>query len=377
MNNLPCTKHPGRPARRILVSILLAATAIAGSAAAGTLYRIVPLPVPVGYADPMAFGINNADDVVGQLRSGNTADAVVWFAATGYTPHVLPKADATGAAAYSINDAGEIAGSLFNKPRAVIWRGDELIRLATPPRGHSEARSITADGAVLGWTYQATVGTWDVVWQPPSPPRPLFYERPEGPYAFVLFRAINDAGTLVGALNKTWNDTLHPFRLKAGGRVHFLAEFPLTNNAGLPASRVDYEVWDVNNAGQAVGEMRWPTGLTRALLWSAIGSVRDIGHLPGGGDYSYVAHYINNPGMVAGSYAFDTGYQSFVWTAAGGMRSIVDLIDPQDPLYPRVATGTPLLVQGINDNGAMIAVMGYWSDPDYFPVVLVPQAGMR
>ena len=120
MSRLTCAGHAGRPTLRIFVSIPLAATAVAGSAAAGTLYRIVPLPVPSGHADPMAFGINNADDVVGQVRRDNTSDAVVRTAASGYAPRLLPKADATGAAAYSINDAGGIAGSLRESTRIPV-----------------------------------------------------------------------------------------------------------------------------------------------------------------------------------------------------------------------------------------------------------------
>jgi hypothetical protein len=57
------------------------------------------------------------------------------------------------------------------------------------------------------------------------------------------------------------------------------------------------------------------------------------------------------------------------------MRSIVDLIDPLDPLYPKIKAGASIDIKGINDAGVMAAVMGNAADPpSQLLIVLVPQA---
>lgn len=110
------------------------------------------------------------------------------------------------------------------------------------------------------------------------------------------------------------------------------------------------------------------------VRWNADGSVLDPGELPGGSEHSYSACCINNAGVVAGSFMDIQDlldFQAFVWTPADGMHSIVDLIDPLDPLYPEVASGTPIDTRGINDAGVMVGILDpiNWSRP----ILLIPK----
>ena len=355
-----------RPALRFFLPFLLAAATATGSAAAGTLYRIFPLPLPPGaVTSSMVPGINNAGDAVGSLTLDHASRAVAWTAAGGYAPRLLPMENATGATAADINDAGDIVGQFLNSPRAVLWRGDEVILLRTPETSHSDARHIDAGGVVYGNTAHPFAGTWDTIWSTPSSPREIHYDFVHGAYDQIVVRGINDSGVVVGFASAGWNS--HAFRRSPGQPLARLAEFPHYG----PTS---YDAWDVNNAGQIVGECLL-SSTWRALLWNRDDTVRDLGGIPGYENASYHAEHINDLGVVTGSYTWAAGgYQGFVWTAATGMRSIVDLIDPQDPLYPLVAAGTPLLVQGINNQDTMIAMLGFNDDPAArIPVLLLRQ----
>lgn len=354
---------------RLLAALAVAGLAVAGVASAAGIYRIVPLPLPPGAVTyPTVAGINNADDAVGSLTLDHASRAVAWTAASGYAPRLLPMGNATGATAAAINDAGDIVGQFLNNPRAVLWRGEDAILLATPASSDSDARHIDAHGVVYGNTAHPFAGTWDTIWSTPSTPRELRYDYLRGPFDQMGVRGINDAGVIVGFASAYADGNVHAFRRSQGRRVQLLEELPDQGSVFL------YDALDVNNAGQVVGEAL-SSSTWRALLWNRNGSVRDLGGIPAYENASYHAQYINDLGVVTGSYSWAAdGYQGFVWTAATGMRSIVDLIDPQDPLYPLVAAGTPLLIQGINNKGTMIAMLGFNADPAArIPVVLVPQ----
>jgi len=359
-------------ASRISAALLLASVGATSTAAPG-LYRVVALPAPPGQVERLAAtDLNNSGDVVGHFDlvtpEGRTEHSIVWRAATSHAPQVLPMGNALGAEAHAINDAGDIVGQIYADPHAVLWRGDAMIVLETPDTSHSDASDITSCGAILGNTAHPFAGTWDTIWDTPSSPRELRYDYVHGSFDFAIVRAINDAGVVAGAASTPAQPLrLVAFRQLPGHRVQMLGQ--LARIAG-----GSYYAWEINNAGQVVGDVMSPAGVGRAVLWSAQGFARDLGTLPGheGGNYS--AQHINETGVVTG-WGGATG--SFVWTAAGGMRDIIDLIDPRDPLYPLLASGASLFVDGINDDGMMIARFVSGVDAAPTPVLLVPPATFR
>ena len=360
-------------ASRMSAALVLLASVGATSAASPGTYRIVALPAPPGQVDHLAAtGLNNSGDVVGHFDlvtpGGRTEHSIVWRAATSHAPHVLPMGNALGAEAHAINDAGDIVGQIHADPRAVLWRGDAMIVLETPETSHSDASDITSCGAILGNIAHPFAGTWDTIWDAPSSPRELRYDYVHGPFDFAMVRAINDAGVVAGAASTPAQPLrLVAFRQLPRHRVQMLGQL-----ASIPGG--SYYAWEINNAGQVVGDVISPAGVDHAVLWSAQGVARDLGTLPGheGGNYS--AQHINAMGVVTG-YGGATG--SFAWTAADGMRDIIDLINPHDPLYPLLASGASLFVDGINDDGMMIARFVSGVDATPTPVLLVPPATLR
>jgi hypothetical protein len=374
MTRLPCAGHSGRPTHRILMAFLLAGGAIASSASAATTYRIVVLPLPAGNLTyPTVSGINNAGDLVGYASHDGGVHAIKWSAGHGYAPSWLPDGTAKGSYAYGINNAGDIVGQVIDQStdaRGVVWRGTRLIPLRAPRETRSEGRHINDQGTVLGNIAHPFTGTWDTVWREPSVPQEHRYNYLHGPFDFAIVRVLNDSGILFGAGSLRSDGWMHGFRLLPGSGVQLLDPLP-----GL-GPQTDTLVEDANDAGVAVGYVRdYSNESAHALMWNAERSVRDLGRLPIAGCSNYSAHHINNARMVTGIFSCGGDYQSFVWTPGSGMRSIVDLIDPLDPLYPKIKAGASIDIKGINDAGVMAAVMGNAADPpSQLLIVLVPQA---
>ena len=76
----------------------------------------------------------------------------------------------------------------------------------------------------------------------------------------------------------------------------------------------------VNGVGQVVGYATTAADVKRAALWSASGDIQDLGTLPG--DLESEARAINDAGQVVGWSGRGGNTQSFLWTAAEGMRRI-------------------------------------------------------
>ena len=122
----------------------------------------------------------------------------------------------------------------------------------------------------------------------------------------------------------------------------------------------------MNEANQAVGNSySLSTSHHTAVLWNADGSIQD---LSGDCHCESYAHLINNTGMVVG----EGGDGTFLWTAATGAKPVVELIDPNDPLYPMVVSSGYFLIEGINDAGLMVGNL-LRDSVFYSLVVLVPE----
>lgn len=110
----------------------------------------------------------------------------------------------------------------------------------------------------------------------------------------------------------------------------------------------------INSIGQIVGYSQASTGL-RAFLWqptsnnSTIGSLVDLGDLPGGEDYS-VGHDINDSGQVVGASWTADERHPFVWNPSVPNASSGTLYDLGDLVGGRDEGGAI----GINDSGQIV-----------------------
>ncbi len=361
-----------RPAFRHILAALLATTALTGGTAVAATYRIVVLPLPPGALSINPLGINNAGEIVGLAERGsNRYHAVAWDSTPDHAPRWLPEGDATESRAYHINDAGYIVGKwLYGTiaDRAMMWTPDDMpVLLRGGEATGNYGYRINANRTVLGYIH-ASASTNPAIWLTPAAAHEISYDR-DGLFVSVSVHALNGSGTVAGDARVNADNDQHGFRMTPGAGVQLLDEL-----SGL-GRNVDSYVFDMNEAGEVVGRASSDSHLaTRALMWNADGSVLDLGDLPAGGDCSYSAFNINNVGVVTGTSFCDNDSQPIIWTSSTGMQRIVDLIDPDDPLYPQVASGTPIGVNDINDAGVMLGTLGDSSDSDSLvPILLIPQ----
>ncbi len=107
----------------------------------------------------------------------------------------------------------------------------------------------------------------------------------------------------------------------------FAITYSVRGLGDLPGGSDYSQAYGINDAGQVVGQSDAATGY-RAFVWDAAGGMQDLGDLPGGNDYSQ-AFGINDAGQVVGFSGAATGNRAFLWDpSASVMQDLNDLIDP-------------------------------------------------
>lgn len=219
----------------------------------------------------------------------------------------------------AINDRGEILGRDADMRWVVQGRSGRRTLQPYPPNGEgTTARDLNDRGEVAGNGYRlqgAASGYSAVLWTAAGTPRDLgsFGARD------ALVSAMNDRGDLAGTL-----------RYDDGSQRPFLWSRGTLTVVPLPAGARG-EAVDVNNHGQVAGTWYSPQG-PRAFAWSRKTGFVDLGDLGGGaGGRVVFAAAINDRGWVVGVEGQPGGRGSigvqtpFLWTPAGGMRSLGSL----------------------------------------------------
>lgn len=135
-----------------------------GGAAAGSsdlMFIVKELKIPADCSLPIAYGMNNKGDVVGQVTAPESIIRAVLWAKDQEEATLLPLlAGYDISYAYSINDAGQIAGycvSYSGQPyRACLWQNGAVQALPYPPDFSSDSYAfrINNNGQVAGSAYK-------------------------------------------------------------------------------------------------------------------------------------------------------------------------------------------------------------------------------
>ena len=203
---------------------------------------------------------------------------------------------------------------------------DEFNLTYTTPFGLNDNGAVVGDlGNRLGFHWSPTDGA--------SFLQPQFSSVADS----AVGRAINNAGTIVGAYTPTGAFRQRPFALDSNGDFTALPTLGPDFGAG---------VADVNDSGMMVGSGESGPGGTfggpTSTLYWLNGALHDIGGL---GGTSSNASAVNNHSVITGSAnMFDFGpLHPYRWTEGGGFE-----------VLPQLVAGVPSSTSDINDHGVVV-----------------------
>lgn len=259
------------------------------------------LPSPPGDAQSAAQSVNQAEVIGGAsaTTAGGLGKPVQW-ASGGWSPSFLDVTGFTYGNVYKVTPAGQSMGEVGDAQggHAAIWDAGSLSVL--PGLGGSTMiEDVNAAGVIVGISkYTATDAQRAVVW----PAGGSIIQLPDGgSNSFAL--GINDDGVIVGM---NWTSV-------TGARaVRWLPPTTAGGSYTMQDLGVIGEAYDINNAGEIVGQNCVPGYVCKGFYWLN-GQVKDLPSLQpvrGGG-----ARAINENGDVVGWSRLPSSYQHAVlWT---------------------------------------------------------------
>ena len=270
------------------------------------------------YAEPL-------DDrpLVGRVQFANRRGAVIGTAEVLIddvtTPDAELLANAPAMVGYDLNNAGVMTGDkqIDSMTMPVRWTAEGGVeQLPIGEDGYNGfSYDINENGVSVGQVNLQDGGSVPAIWQADGTLVELGL--PDWlPYDYARAFAINDNGTVVGNASLVrqeddgfWHEYNDPFVWTEEGGFRQLPHIGEDRNNTEPIS--------INDDGYVVGHSDLH-GETHLVMWAPDGTIEDLGNLPGqSGGW---AAAITDDRTVVGT----SGHDAFVWTPAGGMRSLAD-----------------------------------------------------
>ena len=262
------------------------------------------------------YGINDLDHAVGHCDGLPCANVGAYHCPTIWVPGqsedtFLNLGSAPGGEAVDINNYGQVVG--WN-PTAYVWLYATRQTIALHPNDGSCTRAfgINNDGSVVG-QFGGCSNARAVLWKPDQVRGTTFtrIDLPQLPsVSYSAAYEINDAGQIIGETQTTAGTTRAVLWQPAspGSSV-----YTVTDLGGLGGTRS--VATDINGLGEIVGVSKLATGVDRAFRWipnapnTATGTMTDLGALTN----TSVAIGLNDDGLVVG----ESDGKPVVWSAAG------------------------------------------------------------
>lgn len=302
-----------------LVVTMLAALSLGTARAAGG-YTFVDLGTFGGAVDSHAYGINDAGQIVGDMRT--TTGEIHGFVWQKGSVQDIGSLGGGYSRARAINNRGQVVGdaSLASGVRhAFLWEKGRMRDLGTIGEGASAARAINDRGQIVGEFTASDDNGHAFLWEKGHM---IDLGAPAGGSSSAL--AINAAGQIVGIAYYPEQDQVLAVRWEHSGLV------PLGTLAGDSQSTA----FGINNRGQVVGTSSG--ALSHGVLWNN-------GRMTGLADGQSQAIAINNRGDVAGTWQPSAESPTYMSVWRKGVRTTLPI--------PDNSAGDVL---GINNRGAVV-----------------------
>jgi len=334
-----------------------------GAQAAPPMYRITRITPPVGQGYCQVLGLNDAAQAIGAC---NTKGFFVWSQATGAQTYGDPNFPDAVFWPSAINNVGAVIGGRYENHKTrnpgFLWDAVNGFRYFGGKDGtFLEVRGINDSNQVVG---VRAVDDGAFVWKSFrwSEADGMTLLKPSADRR-TLATAINNAGQIAGTIERLDTGHTYAVRYEPDGDVTHM----------LP-SHAAVSPYALNGLGQAAGGMSTPKHGHQAFFWTPEAGAVNIDNRPLRSDQSYALD-MNDAGQVVGQMSWvgsggNTYEAAFYWDASTGMRDILTLLDPNDPLTSQLSgLGAPSA--RINSQG-QIVVDAYTQLGESWPVLLTP-----
>jgi uncharacterized membrane protein len=308
------------------LAILVAASSLTGFAE--DQYRVTRI-VPTHGDSALPRGLNASGQAVGSSGQAHGSDPAAFFAQRGGRASTLfASSDSDYSEAFAINDLGVIVGSMNTSSavRAARFSSGGARQLPLPAgMNGSEAFAINNSGAVAGYV-SGPAGMQAAIWNPDDSVR-LLGSLEKGQLSEAA--AISAGGDVAGWLVKDGLSQAFLWTASTGMTL-------------LPGS--SGKAHGINDSRFVVGSCSG-TEVVSACLWTPDG-VQNLGTLFGG-DYTELFD-INNAGTAVGAAGTPLGMRATTWNRADGLRDLNSLISPNSGIVLSSAVA-------INERGEILA----------------------
>ncbi|HEX5685796.1 MAG TPA: hypothetical protein VFY73_17370 [Ideonella sp.] len=334
-----------------------------GAQAAPPTYGITRITPPAGQSYCQVLGLNDAGQAIGAC---NTRGFFVWSQATGAQTFSDPNFPDAVFWPTAINNLGVVIGGRYENQQTrnpgFIWDEVNGFRYFAGKVGtFLDARAINDSNEVAGIR---AVDDGAFVWKAFrwTEADGMSFLKPSANRR-TLATAINNAGQIAGSIENLDSGYTYAVRYEPDGSVtHILPR----QRPGTP--------YALNELGHAAGGMQTPKHGFQAFFWTPEAGVVDIDDRPLRSDESY-AQDMNDAGQVVGAMSWvgsggNIQETVFYWDAATGMRDLMTLLDPNDPLTGQLSSLSAPSGK-INADGKIV-VDGNTHSGETWPLLLTP-----
>ena len=245
---------------------------------------------------------------------------------------------------------GPNTGSCYEAFRATV--GAPIQGLGAFDNWASDAFAITTDGSVLVGNSSSPTGTQAFRWTSATGLVGLGNLAPNVNSHDAAYGVSADGAVVVGQSGDDM--VLEAFRWTAATGMVGLGDF-----AG---GSVNSSAQAVSSDGQVIVGFGTDDAGLQAFRWTGSTGLTSLGNLPGGSIRS-MAYGVTASGdvIVGEAHSDPSTNHAFIWTAAGGMRKLQDVLVAEYGLATALAGWTLTVAADISDDGNVI--VGYGYDP--------------